>query len=624
MKKGIIGVIITCIIAISMVLASCSSATTTTTKTPTSTTVPPTSTTTMTTSAPVTSTTSVTSTVISTTAVTTTATGNWWDSLGKPSYGSSITVRYAADPTSWDNFNNEGLVTVMEAYQSRLFTDQWTMNPTQWNYALVSWRPDSVNAGDLATTWDFPDPSTFEVHLRQGVYWQNIAPANGRQFVASDVVYNYDRLYALAGFPGSPSQLTNAAYKKLISVTATDNFTVVFKWSIPNPTFILSTMEAPLGAAVDVECPEAIQQFGTPMSSWHNAIGTGPFILTDFVDNSSATFARNTTYFGHDERYPQNKLPYVDTLKILIIPDASTSLSALRTGKIDAIGNIAVSDAQSLDKTNPNLVKIGVPATYSNSIDPKGGVAPFTDIRVRQAMQQSINLPAIAKDYYLGTCSPAPSTMTSNNMGMGWGYPYNTWPAALQAQYAYNPTNAKALLAAAGFPNGFNTDVVADGGGDMGLLQIVQSDFAAIGINMTLRIMPTAQYATFVTTNHGQDQLSMRGTGYLGMCFDVDRQMQRFLTGANWSNFSDPTCDSLYAQSLAATSVTAYQSIFNQMNQYIAQNNCMISLVTPENYYYNQPWLKGFMAQDDSVVGNSGPRLIGFYCARYWIDQSQK
>src|SRR5208283_3711928 len=138
-----------------------------------------------------------------------------------------------------------------------------------------------------------------------------------------------------------------------------------------------------------------IQQFGTPMSSWHNAIGTGPFILTDFVDNSSATFARNTNYFGHDERYPQNKLPYVDTLKILIIPDASTSLSALRTGKIDAIGNIAVSDAQSLDKTNPNLVKIGVPATYSNSIDPKGGVAPFTDIRVREAMQESVNLPEI-------------------------------------------------------------------------------------------------------------------------------------------------------------------------------------------------------------------------------------
>ena len=622
MKKGIVGIAITCLITASLLLSSCSSSTKTSTSTTTG--VLTTSTTSVTTSQLTTSTTSTTSAVTSTTAVTTSSTGNWWDSLGTPTYGSSITVRYAADPTSWDNWNNDGLVTIMEGYQSRLFTDQWTMNPTQWNYSLVSWRPDSVNGGDLVQSWDFPDPSTFEIHLRQGVNWQNIAPANGRQLVASDVVYNYDRLYALAGFPGSPSQLTNAAYKKLVSVTATDNFTVVFKWSIPNPTFILSTMEAPLGAAVDIECPEAIQQYGSPMSSWHDAIGTGPFILTDFVDNSSATFVSNPNYFGHDERYPQNKLPYVNSLKILVISDASTALAALRTGKIEAMGNIAVSDAQSLDKTNPNLVKIGVPSSYSNSIDPKGGVAPFTDIRVREAMQESINLPEIAKDYYLGTCSPAPSTMTSNNMGMGWGYPYSTWPASLQAQYAYNPTNAKALLAAAGFPNGFNTDVVADGGGDMGLLQIVQSDFAAIGINMTLRIMPTAQYATFVTTNHQQDALSMRGSGYLGMTFDVDRQMQRFLTGANWSNFSDPTCDSLYAQSLAATSVTAYQNAFNQMNQYIAQNNFMISLVTTENYYYNQPWLKGFMAQDDSVIGNSGPRLIGFYCARYWIDQSAK
>lgn len=619
MKKGIVGIIVTSIIVTTLLMASCSSSTTTNT-TPASATSS-----TATTSTSVISTTTTTSKATTTTTTSTTsASGNWWDSLGTPAYGGSITIRYATDPTSWDNFNSDGLVTIMEAYQSRLFTDQWNLDPAKWNYALVSWRPDSVNGGDLAQSWDFSDPSTFEVHLRQGVHWQNIAPANGREFVASDVVYNYDRLYALGGFPGSPVQLTNAAYKKLISVTATDKYTVVFKWSIPNPTFILSTMEAPLGAAVDIENPEAIQQYGSPMTSWHDAVGTGPFILTDFVDGSAATFIKNPNYFGHDERYPNNKLPYVDSLKILVIPDNATALSALRTGKIDAIGNIVVSDAQSLDKTSPQLTKIAIPQSYSNSIDPKGGVSPFTDIRVRQAMQQSIDLNDIAKNYYLGTCSPAPSTMTSNNMGMGWGYPYSSWPASLQAQYAYNPTNAKALLAAAGYPNGFNTDVVADGGGDMGLLQIVQAYFAAVGINMTLRVMPTPQYATFVTTNHGQDQLSMRGSGYLGMTFDVDRQMQRFLTGANWSNFSDPTCDSLYAKSLAATSVTEYQNIFNQMNQYIAQNNCMISLVTTENFFYCQPWLKGFAAQDDSVVGNSGPRLIGFYCARYWIDQSKK
>jgi peptide/nickel transport system substrate-binding protein len=194
--------------------------------------------------------------------------------------------------------------------------------------------------------------------------------------------------------------------------------------------------------------------------------------------------------------------------------------------------------------------------------------------------------------------------MTSNNMGMGWGYPYSQWPQSLKDEYAYNPTQAKQLLADAGFPTGFKTNVVADASGDMDLLQIVKSSFAAIGIDMEIRTMPSSDWATFVQSNHKQDQLTMRGSGYLGMTFDVDRQMQRFVTGANWSVLSDPTCDSMYAQTLAATSVDAYQKIFNQFNLYVAQQHFMISIVTPTTFFFYQPWYKGFMAQDNSVSGN--------------------
>ena len=614
MKRGTVWIVLTCLIVASLVLVSCNKTTSTATSTSTTTS---TTTTTKTT----TTTTSASST---TTSTTTSGTGHWWDKFGTPQYGGTISVRFAANPTSFDNYNTEGQVTIMEGYQSRLFADQWTMDPAKWDYSKVSWRPDSVNGGDLAQSWEFTDPSTFVVHLRHGVYWQNLPPANGRQFVASDVVYNENRLYGMGGMPGSPAQMTNTAYKKLISVTATDNFTVVFKWSIPNPTFILSTLEAPLGAAVDIMCPEVIQQYGPIISDWHYAVGTGPFILTDYVSGSSATFTRNPNYFGHDERYPQNKIPYVDSLRVLVISDAATALSGLRTGKIDVIPNLGVTDAQNLKKSNPELLSISLPASFSNSIDPKGQTPPFNDIRVRKAMQMSLDLPTLAKTYYSGTCSPDPSTMTSNNMGMGWGYPYSQWPQSLKDEYAYNPTQAKQLLADAGYSTGFKTDVVADASGDLDLLQIVKSSFAAIGIDMEIRTMPSSDWATFVQSGHKQDQLTMRGSGYLGMTFDVDRQMQRFVTGANWSTLSDPTCDSMYAQTLAATSVDAYQKIFNQFNLYVAQQHFMISLLTPTTYNFYQPWYKGFMAQDNAVAGNSGPRLLGFYNARFWIDQNMK
>ena len=67
------------------------------------------------------------------------------------------------------------------------------------------------------------------------------------------------------------------------------------------------------------------------------------------------TFSKNTQYWGYDERYPQNRLPYADKLKVLMIPDPATKLAALRTGKIDMINMIDWQQAVSLAKTNPEL-----------------------------------------------------------------------------------------------------------------------------------------------------------------------------------------------------------------------------------------------------------------------------
>ena len=75
----------------------------------------------------------------------------------------------------------------------------------------------------------------------------------------------------------------------------------------------------------------------------------------------------------------------------------------------------------------------------------------------------------------------------------GWGFPYEEWPQDLKDEYAYNPTAAKKLLADAGYPNGFKTNVVADTAGDMDLLQIVKSYFAEVGIDMEIRPMESSR-----------------------------------------------------------------------------------------------------------------------------------
>ena len=130
-----------------------------------------------------------------------------------------------------------------------------------------------------------------------------------------------------------PFLATDVMIGLLNNVTAPDKYTVVFQCKTNNPEAIMETLIA-YSTPAHFENPEAVNQWGD-LNDWHHAIGTGPFILTDFVSNSSMTMVKNSNYWGYDEHYPKNRLPYLDSLQILIIPDDSTALAGLRTGKID-------------------------------------------------------------------------------------------------------------------------------------------------------------------------------------------------------------------------------------------------------------------------------------------------
>ena len=123
-----------------------------------------------------------------------------------------------------------------------------------------------------------------------------------------------------------------------------------------------------------------------PLQDWHNAVGTGPWILTSFKDGVSLHYAKNPDYWGTDERHPQNKIPYADNLVALCIPDSATAYAALRTKKIDVLSGVDWKQTENLIKGNKNLLHSQAP-TNSQSILLNLGKAPFTDINVRKALQ---------------------------------------------------------------------------------------------------------------------------------------------------------------------------------------------------------------------------------------------
>jgi len=628
-KKGTLWGLITLLIVASMILASCSSSTTATTATTTSsTTITTTTTTTATTSLGPTTTSTATSTTSVTVTASTTSTGNWWDTLGAPQYGGTMTVNDSTDPGLWDPNGGSILSSLEFLYMDSLFGADWTANPSVQNYQLSYWD-ESYVTGDLLSDWEFNTPGVLTMHVRKGVYWQNLPPVNGRELTSADILFHMNRMAGLGSGYTAPVAyyVADAWVAQIKSVAAPDNWTVVMTFGTQNPEFIFENMEAP-GCDCTIENPEAVHAYTTPgnpeLTNWRNAVGSGPFILTDFVDNSSATFVRNPNYWATDERHPANRLPYVSNLKILIIGNLATAEAAMRAGKIDIMDTIPTNDAVNMKKTNPTMNEIAVPLGNGLCIDPRDDLAPFTNLNVRIALQEAINLPQIASQYFGGGCDPSPLPLTSNFMP-GWGYPYSTWTAAQQAQYAYSPTNAKALLAAANFPNGFTTDITVDSSAPyQDLIQILQSEFAAINVNMSITLMAHSQFSAFVVTGHHETGLCYRTSGSLGLGYYPIRQLMKFQTGGSSNDMmvSDPKIDGWYASAMNATSVDQIKQIVHDENVYVINQNFLLSLVQPYAFFLCQPWLKGFNGQYGSTCGTVGP-LLGFqYESRYWIDPS--
>jgi peptide/nickel transport system substrate-binding protein len=549
--------------------------------------------------------------------------GNWWDKLGKPQYGGEMVIRADRNIVNFDLYFGQQVANIDSAWMEKLHTDDWTLDPAVFDYKTC-WRPSQYLKGQLAESWEFTAPSICVAHLRQGVHWQDIPPANGREFIADDVVFHFNRLCGLGGGFSKPSPYRSMQLEDLISITATDKYTVVFKWKKPNPEFIMETLFG-IDIALWLENPDAVKKWGD-VSDWHHAIGTGSFMLKDVVPNNSATLVKNPNYWGYDERYPQNKLPYIDTVKYLIIPDNATALETMRAGKIDVIDCVSPVQAQAMRKTNPEILQILTPLPPTFTLDPRIDKAPFDDIRVRKAMQMAIDLPTIAKDYYRGTVEPYPDTLTSRSM-KGWGFPYEEWPQDLKDEYAYNPVAAKKMLADAGYPKGFKTNIVVDTTTDMDLLQIVKFYFAQVGIDMEIRAIEPTDWGTSVKPGHMYDQLVHAVTGLLGHTAPPIYQLMRLQSGSsnNYGMVNDLVCTAFYTKAMSATSIEEVLQILREANEYVARQHFSISVLQAMTYSLYQPWVKGASGQFGSTWGVAGgPLMLSFYLGRFWIDQNLK
>jgi peptide/nickel transport system substrate-binding protein len=531
----------------------------------------------------------------------------WWEGKwGKPKYGGSINVAVLMFPNSFDP--SFPMMCQYRSYEG-MFMPDVTIDREEWSFKIEGVAPKYV--GLLAESWEWEDSMTLVVKLRQGVKWHNMAPTYGREFTADDVVYHYDRALGTGSGFTKPNPFVADSLKAVKNVTARDKYTVVVKFNNATPLANWWAITDERGPNV-IESREFVES--NDYSNYKNCAGTGPWMVTDYLAGSSITYSKNPNYYLHDERYPDNPIPYLDEVKMLYILDDATRLAAIRSGRVDVEFNNSPQSTQALQKTNPELM-FSDATNFAMTLDMREDRKPFDDIRVRKALQLAVDIPTIAKTHYAnpeGT-SP-PSFLTPKNKG--WTWPYEQWPEDLQKEYVYDPDQAKKLLAEAGYPNGFNTDVYATTFDDPELLQIIKSEFAEIGVNMEIRPMDMNALIPFVEAGK-HDQMKTNASGASQIAPAYVAFLNRLSTNPDNGIYvpaeEAKPYDDLYNQFIAATDEATAKNLAHQMEEYMFRHHWFI--VTPCK--------TGFDAVRPRVQGWSGENLAQFngpvFWARMWV-----
>ena len=217
-----------------------------------------------------------------------------------PQYGGTITFAVKREPPSTDVHFGGGASRGVDGVAEKLGMVNWGIDRDVYDIrgAFFYYPSVSILTGRLAESWETPDPTTFVFHIRPGVHWHDKAPMNGRELTAQDIEYNFHRALGLGSGFTEKNEGFNAGIVSLPieSVMATEDRTVVIKLTQPQPN-ALETVLTSWGT--HMMPPEVIKQHGD-VKDWRNLVGTGPFMLTDWVDGSSMTWTKNPDYWGFD------------------------------------------------------------------------------------------------------------------------------------------------------------------------------------------------------------------------------------------------------------------------------------------------------------------------------------
>jgi peptide/nickel transport system substrate-binding protein len=349
---------------------------------------------------------------------------------------------------------------------------------------LVDFNSSSEIEPALAIAWRVIEATIWQFDLRQGVRFHD-----GTPFTSDDVVFSIKR-------GTSSTSDFHTAVSPITAVEAVDDHTVRITTAAPNPILPEQLNSIPImskrwAAQHDALLPTVYG--GHVDYAERHANGTGPFELVSFEPDVGTEMARNTEWWGLGQN-PHN----LDRILHTVIKDPALRLDALLRGEVDFLSDPPLADLDQIERT-PGLklertnemrtiflgLDQGSPQLRSSNITGKN---PFADRRVRQAVYQAIDVQTIRDEVMSGLAIP---------IGMIIQPGINGYAPELDTRLPFDPDAAKALLVAAGYPDGF--DVTLDCPNDRyindeAICRAVAAMLGEIGIRVSVAARPMREH----------------------------------------------------------------------------------------------------------------------------------
>ena len=375
------------------------------------------------------------------------------------------------------------------------------------------------------------DRMTYTFHLREGVQFHN-----GKTVTAEDVVYSIQRCAAAT----ETGIVQVEAFSAIQDIKAVDEKTVAITISEPSNEFISYMTNAILPAGYDKQDTDPV--------------GTGPFKFVSRTAQDSVALEKFDGYWGTPAQ--------LDRVTLKIMENADSLMMSLQSGAIDLCAHLTSTQVAQLAENfnvaegTMNLVQ----ALYLNNAE-----KPFDDVRVRQALCYAVDKQEIIDLAFDGYGSPIGSSM----------YPAfgKYFDDSLTNYYTKDVEKAKALLAEAGYPDGFDMTITVPSNykPHMDTAEVLVQQLAQIGVNATIEPI---EWESWVSDVYAGRQFQSTVVGVDASTMTARALLERFTSqaGNNFINYSDSGYDALFAEAQTSYDDAEQTAIYKQMLQNLTQN----------------------------------------------------